>query len=132
MSELGTITLSRAEFGRLAAEHSKAMMAEMETETPRVKELHGTISALVAEAEAKNLLVDDGTIAQNPEAASLRRRLDEVVPEFQQLAARQEARVQSSAAARSMLEQATETGSDITIPASDALFMLGLHPDQLT
>lgn len=132
MSELGTITLTRSEFARLAAAHSTTMMAEMEAETPRAKELQEQILTLLAEAEAKNIQVSDDAIERSAEAADLRRRLDEVVPEFQQLAARQEARVKRSASARSALEQAMEAGADITIPTADALFMLRLHPHQLT
>lgn len=132
MSELGTITLSRGEFARLAAEHTNTMAAEMEAETPRVMELREQISSLAAEAEAKNIKVDDLTISENPEAADLRRRLDEIVPEFQELAARQEARALRSRQARNALEQAARTDADITLSTSDALQMLGLHPSQLS
>lgn len=130
MSEFETVTLTRAQFGVLAMRQSEAMTAQMEAETPRASKLAEQIEALTAEARDKNITLDDASIARNPEAADLRRRMDQVVPEFQELAAQQQARVDRSRDIRAILESAAHT-ENVTLSIPAALSLLGVEPHQL-
>ena len=120
-----TISMPVQAYTNLAAKYSNKNHEKSQQETPRAEALRAEIDVLIQKAQAKNLLLDDESVAKSTEAADIRKQLDDILPEFQSLAEATAKRLAMTKHFRERIQKAlANPQSDIQVPLGEAMVLL--------
>lgn len=124
------IDLPRSQYVRLVSiyleEHTPTLIEDMKSSDALFEE----IASMTEEAKVAGIRLDDETIASDPAAADIRRRLDSTLSKIYDLQARRHALSRMAEHAKGIVKEGID-GPPVQIRTTLALSMLGLSPADL-